>query len=291
MPKKELIRIYNNYGVLIKKQCGKCGEIKNIEEFNKDKGKKDGLRTQCKLCDKNSNKKYYTENKNELCEKAKINYDNNKEKKKEYQKEYKANNKEKVKETNKKYRESHKKEIRKWYEENPNKVKEWKKIYYEHNKEKVLKKNRDYYYRKTQESINEIYENYTKQIYPNNGVQYGIIYGVFNKATNEYVYIGQTQTSFESRYKGDFFKYKMIEYIDENNEKLQIFKQDLEKYGEDSFEFHTVIDIAFSPMELDALECLYIDKYNTYKNGWNSNRGFINGRDTLYEKWMEENIK
>ena len=29
----------------------------------------------------------------------------------------------------------------------------------------------------------------------------------------------------------------------------------------------------------------------TYKNGWNSNRGFINGRNTLYEKWMEENIK
>ena len=30
--------------------------------------------------------------------------------------------------------------------------------------------------------------------------------------------------------------------------------------------------------ELDALEVYYIDKYKAYDNGYNSNRGFVNGK-------------
>lgn len=33
-----------------KKKCSKCGEIKNVSEFHKNKGKKDGLQYKCKLC-------------------------------------------------------------------------------------------------------------------------------------------------------------------------------------------------------------------------------------------------
>ena len=33
-----------------KKKCLKCGEIKNVSEFHKNKAKKDGLQYKCKLC-------------------------------------------------------------------------------------------------------------------------------------------------------------------------------------------------------------------------------------------------
>lgn len=32
------------------KTCSKCGEEKFLTDFSKDRGKKDGLRTQCKVC-------------------------------------------------------------------------------------------------------------------------------------------------------------------------------------------------------------------------------------------------
>jgi hypothetical protein len=50
------------------KECNKCGERKNIEEFHIDKGKKDGRRNECKECRKihaktfNANKKKITNN-------------------------------------------------------------------------------------------------------------------------------------------------------------------------------------------------------------------------------------
>jgi hypothetical protein len=89
------------------KKCTKCGEWKLVSEFYKYKWSKDGLKSQCKMCDK----KYY---------------ENNKEKIKEQQKEYRENNKEKIKE---------------YYENNKEKILKQKKDYYENNKEKI----KDYY--------------------------------------------------------------------------------------------------------------------------------------------------
>lgn len=46
--------------IAIKKVCSGCGEEKNISEFHKDKYKKDGIKSRCKvcnsLCDKENNK-------------------------------------------------------------------------------------------------------------------------------------------------------------------------------------------------------------------------------------------
>ena len=66
-------------------------------------------------------------------------------------------------------------------------------------------------------------------------------------------------------------------------------ENDLIKYGKESFEIIEVLDVAFSPMELDEKEVYYIDYYEAYNKGYNSNKGFINGRQTLYNAWIKEN--
>lgn len=48
------------------KKCNKCKEIKSLSEFFKDKTKKDGLHTICKLCSKKNNKKYIATHKEKV---------------------------------------------------------------------------------------------------------------------------------------------------------------------------------------------------------------------------------
>jgi hypothetical protein len=88
------------------KTCSTCKIEKELSEYTKDKGKKDGLHTQCKSCKKENREK-------------------NKERKKEYDKEWRENNKEKLKE---------------YYETNKDKkieyTKKYGKLYYQNNKHK-----------------------------------------------------------------------------------------------------------------------------------------------------------
>ena len=135
------------------------------------------------------------------------------------------------------------------------------------------------YNNKVQKAIQEIYEKVTKKLYPHNGIQYGIIYGVHNTITDRW-YIGQTTTSFGIRYQGNFFKNKVSEISEESS---QLLVEDIETYGEGSFQIHGVIDVAFSEEELDALEVYYIDKYKAYDEGYNSRRGNINGKRSYRE--------
>lgn len=51
--------LYNS----MEKPCCRCKLIKNIKDFNKDKGTKDGLCPLCKECRKKSRKKWYLSNK------------------------------------------------------------------------------------------------------------------------------------------------------------------------------------------------------------------------------------
>lgn len=44
------------------KLCSKCGNSKNISEFHKDVGKKDGLAAQCKVCAKKRATDWYNDN-------------------------------------------------------------------------------------------------------------------------------------------------------------------------------------------------------------------------------------
>ena len=135
-----------------------------------------------------------------------------------------------------------------------------------------------FYDKKCEEAIKRIYDNFVNDTYPNENIQYGVIYGVHNIITDRW-YIGQTTRSFDIRYKGNFFKNK-LENI--SGEKRIVLLNDLEQYGENSFEIYEVLDIAYSLKELDEKEVYYIDYYKAYEKGYNSNRGYINGRDTLY---------
>lgn len=46
-----------------KKKCTICKNEKDLSEFNKHKGRKDGLSTICRLCSNKRSKQYYNENK------------------------------------------------------------------------------------------------------------------------------------------------------------------------------------------------------------------------------------
>lgn len=44
------------------KQCSICKNLKSVEDYNKNKTKKDGLNTMCKKCSRERSKRYYKEN-------------------------------------------------------------------------------------------------------------------------------------------------------------------------------------------------------------------------------------
>ena len=89
------------------KKCTKCKVDKEITEFSKDKRRKDGLYSSCKLCNKEyhkeHNKEYYKKNKDKIKEYYKKNKDKINENKKEYDKEYYKENKDKIIERQKEY--------------------------------------------------------------------------------------------------------------------------------------------------------------------------------------------
>ena len=96
---------------------------------------------------------------------------------------------------------------------------------------------------------------------------YGVIYYVYNNITKKY-YVGQTRRGFDIRYRGNFLNYQIN--IHQNKE----IKNDFELYGETSFEYNKNFKIAYSEEELNNLELYYINFFDSYKNGYNRNRGF-----------------
>ena len=110
------------------KQCTKCKEWKELDEFHKNKNAKDGHRNECKECVKEYQKKYRK---------------NSPDKIKETGKQYRRKNKEKILENGKKYYENTKCKRKEYAENNKGKIKEYKKINnnfnakYESNKDKL----------------------------------------------------------------------------------------------------------------------------------------------------------
>ena len=254
MARKVMQRNYDNEGNLISKECSKCHEIKSVSEFNKCKKRADGLQIKCKECFK----KYNQENK----ESKKAYYQENRESKKEHIKEYKKiynqENKDKIKEYNKKYWQENKDEI---YEKN--------KKYAQENKDDINKKKKERRDKKIQEALQqikiEVESNPDKYNYIDNKEIYGIIYLVHNIKSNKY-YVGQTTVGFNNRYPSGWLYY---------HKNKELIKEDLQLYGENSFEYIKLFKVAYSQYELDKLEAYYINYYDSYENGYNENRGNI----------------
>ena len=101
------------------KICPKCREEKPLEEFYRDKSKKDGRHSYCKICSSQTNKLWYQENLEEVKNRAK---------------DWKYKNKEKAK--------IHKKEsYLRNFENNKHKYRERNKLNYQKNHDKILKEN------------------------------------------------------------------------------------------------------------------------------------------------------
>ena len=262
MSKRVLYREYDENGTLIKKECNKCHEIKNVDDFHKNKSSKDGHNAKCKGCCSIYRKNHYLKNKNKTLIQSHEYYINNKEKVNERQHQYNIKNKQKILD----YHHQH-------YENNKDNIIEKRRQHYENNKDNILEYRKVFYNDKINQAMIEIYENFTKNNYPNNGIQYGVIYGVHCKVSGSW-YIGQTTNSFDIRYHGDFFNRKTIE-LSNDSIKGKLLQDDIEKYGKESFEIFEVIDVAFSEKELDEKEIYYIDYYKAYDEGYNSNRGNI----------------
>lgn len=115
------------------KTCLKCREVKEINEFHKNKNFKDGCVNTCKKCISEQSKEYYKNNINKRSEQSKQSYLRNKEKSKSRANDYYHKNKSEISEKRKVYR-----------EKNENKIKSQKKKYYQENKDKIKKKTSEY---------------------------------------------------------------------------------------------------------------------------------------------------
>ena len=86
------------------KVCSKCGRVLPIEQFSKDKNRKDGLYGRCKKC----GKQYNQENKEKKQQYNKQYYQENKEQRLQYQNQYYQDNSEKRQQYDKQYYQEHK---------------------------------------------------------------------------------------------------------------------------------------------------------------------------------------
>ena len=256
--KQVLKRNYDNEGNLISKECSGCHKVKPVSEFYKYKLSSDGLRPRCKEC----LKKYKQDNAESI---------------KEYNKEYRKNNAEKIKEYNKEYQkeyyknnaEYHKEYNKEYYKNNAEYHKEYCKEYYKNNSEYHKEYYKEYNSKKVQEALQqikiEVEADPNKYNYTEGKEIYGIIYLVHNINSDKY-YVGQTIRGFNNRYP--------LGWLYDHGYKNSV-KEDLELYGENSFEYVKIFKVAHSQYELDKLEAYYINYYDSYENGYNENRGNI----------------
>ena len=112
-------------------KCNVCKEIKPLNEFHKDKLRKDGRQSVCKGCrkqyQKNYQPQYYEDNKERIIEWNKQYRQDNKEEIKEYKKQYYQDNKEEILKRNTQYNQTHKEEIKEYRQDNKAKLNEYQK--------------------------------------------------------------------------------------------------------------------------------------------------------------------
>ena len=108
---------------------------------------------------------------------------------------------------------------------------------------------------------------------------YGIIYKIEN-IINHKVYIGQTsqERGFKDRYcrKGQGIErvYNSYLYEQKHNRYYNVYLfRAIEKYGFDAFVVDEIFDVALTEYELNEKEIFYIEKFDSFRNGYNSTLG------------------
>lgn len=97
-----------------------------------------------------------------------------------------------------------------------------------------------------------------------------LVYKATNKHTNK-SYVGLTETTLELRIQRH--------WGDRNKSENNKFKNALKKYGKDAFVWE-VLHECETVAELDFYEQVYIEKFDTYNNGYNSTTGGYLGHMT-----------
>ncbi len=104
------------------KKCSKCGEIKPLSSFNKNKARKDGRKSICKICQRLQNKEYRQNNPDKVLQHGK-NY-----------KKYYQGNRDRILQRQKEYRQN-----------NLDKVLQWRKEYYQNNRDRELQRRKEHH--------------------------------------------------------------------------------------------------------------------------------------------------
>lgn len=112
----------------------------------------------------------------------------------------------------------------------------------------------------------------------------GCIYMYTNKINGKR-YVGQTTRTLEKRHCQHLFQHESY------------FDRALQKYGEDNFTLEILADNIVDIDELNRLEEYYIEKYDTFNNGYNLNRGGNNqtrfskeDRDRIIDLLIHSNL-
>ncbi len=147
-----------------KKKCTKCGEVKSLEQFSKQRIAKDGKHSWCEECRRKYKKRYYIANSAKIRKKAskylaKNHVAINERRKKAYRKyrtirllemaKYRASHKEEMAEYQKQYRQANvgkrKEYAHKYYAINKEHINAYRAEYYATNCEKIKNRQRQYY--------------------------------------------------------------------------------------------------------------------------------------------------
>jgi len=152
--------------ILETKVCIKCGMELNVDMFGKNKRSKDGFKSTCKECRKESDSKYREENRDKVRVSQKKYFSKNRDKVNESQKKWREENKDKINERHRNYYNENKekekesqrkkkyrlenldKEIERnriYRERNKYKIVIWRKKYKEGNKDKIIASGKKYY--------------------------------------------------------------------------------------------------------------------------------------------------
>ena len=130
------------------KTCSKCGEVRSIGDFIKNRRNKDELSNVCRACRNAYNREQYLVQKEKFLKRAKVWSDKNKEKIRVYQKDYRNKNKDRLRPLAKEYYKRHRTMIieqnKKYYEDHKEACQVRKKLWRIKNEEKVREYNKKY---------------------------------------------------------------------------------------------------------------------------------------------------